>query len=244
METPASTSAPSAAIDPIMPFPGPARNGTTDQFLDASLPPKLVYPSFSNRITRRPFFDDAIHSHPEIFNKVPCPYNIDSFALLLDKHNLTHDYPNLVTNLRHGFPLGPMPEISSTHVLHNHPTVNDYPSTVDDYIKGETVAGRMSGPFTRELIERILRGPFQSSPLIVSIQPQGPGEPDKLRVCRHLSKSTRHVPSVNSFIPKHDFPTRFDTASRVADMVSFFLPSSIILSKLEEFPQRILHFHI
>jgi len=83
----------------------------------------------------------------------------------------------------------------------------------------------MSGPFSQEMVECILRGPFQSSPLIVSVQPQGPDEPDKIRICRHLSKSTRNIRSVNSFISKHDFPTCFDTASRVADMVSLFLYS-------------------
>ena len=54
------------------------------------------------------------------------------------------------------------------------------------------------------------------------------GEPDKLRICCHLSKSTKLVPSVNLFIPKHDFPTRFDTVSRVADMVSFLSSSRVL----------------
>jgi hypothetical protein len=57
----------------------------------------------------------------------------------------------------------------------------------------------------------------------VSIQPQNPGEPDKARICRHLSKGTKDHASVNSYISKEDFPTRFDTASKVADIVSFGL---------------------
>ena len=79
----------------------------------------------------------------------------------------------------------------------------------------------MDGPFSHDEIELILRGPFFVSPLIVSVQPQGFGIPDKLRVCRHLSKSNKLTASVNSHIKKEDFPTRFDTASRVADIVSF-----------------------
>ena len=78
----------------------------------------------------------------------------------------------------------------------------------------------MDGPFSRDIITSILRGPFFVSPLIVSVQPQGLGEPDKLRVCCHLSKSNKLTTSVNSHIKKEDFPTRFDTASRVADIVS------------------------
>ena len=79
----------------------------------------------------------------------------------------------------------------------------------------------MSGPFSHEETELILHGPFQSSPLIMAVQPQYPGVPDKLRVCWHLSKSTRAHPSVNSYIHKADFPTRFDLASKVAHMVSY-----------------------
>jgi hypothetical protein len=78
----------------------------------------------------------------------------------------------------------------------------------------------MDGPFSHNTITSILRGPFFVSPLIVSVQPQGLGMPDKLRVCRHLSKSNKLTPSVNSHTRKEDFSTRFDTASRVADIVS------------------------
>jgi hypothetical protein len=121
-----------------------------------------------------------------------------------------------------------MPELLSTHILPNHPSINDYSSTVDTYIQEELMARQMSGPFGREVVENILRGPFQSSPLIIAVQPQGPGEPDKLRICRHLSKSTKLVPSVNLFIPKHDFPMRFDTVSQVADMVSLLSSSRVL----------------
>lgn len=51
------------------------------------------------------------------------------------------------------------------------------------YLKTEVLAGRMSGPFLREQTERILCSPFQSLPFIVTIQPQGPGKPDKVHVC-------------------------------------------------------------
>jgi len=115
-----------------------------------------------------------------------------------------------------------MPNLLATNILPNHPTVLDHLPDVDEYLKEEVVAGRMSGPFSKAMVEDILRGPFQSSPLIVSVQPQGSGEPDKIHICRHLSKSSRNIPSVNSFISKHNFPTHFDTASQVADMVSSF----------------------
>jgi hypothetical protein len=109
------------------------------------------------------------------------------------------------------------------NIIPNHPSVLDYPADIEKYLSTELAAGRMSGPFSSPDIQKILRGPFQSSPFIVSVQPQGPGEPDKIRICRHLSKATKSVASMNSFISKEDFPTRFDTASRVADIVSSFI---------------------
>src|SRR5271168_856414 len=91
----------------------------------------------------------------------------------------------------------------------------------------------MDGPFSHDTIKSILWGPFFVSPLIVSVQPQVLGMPDKLRICRHLSKSNKSTPSVNSHAKKEDFSNRFDTASRVADIVSIplfidsnFFPSS------------------
>ena len=80
--------------------------------------------------------------------------------------------------------------------------------------------------FLPDETELILRGPFQSSPLIVSIQTQQRGAPDKIWICQHLSKATKAHPSVNSYIHKEDFPTQFDMASKIADMVS---PHSLCL---------------
>jgi len=204
-----------------MPYPGLADPKTPEAFLLTSKPQSLLYPSFTSSIIPRPTFDANIHAYPDVFDRIVTPYDANAFAFFLDKHTLSLSYPLLVSNLRNGFPLGPMPNLLVTSVLPNHPTVMEHQSEVDEYLEKEVVARRISGPFSRETMEQILRGPFQSSPLIVAVQPQAPGEPDKIRICRHLSKSTRITPSVNSFIPKHYFPTRFDTASRVADIVSF-----------------------
>ena len=113
-----------------------------------------------------------------------------------------------------------MPRLSHTIIFPNNPSSLSHTQEIDDYLNTEMLAHRMSGPFSREEVERILRGPFQASPLIVSVQPQHPGAPDKIRICRHLSKASKAHVSVNSHIAKEDFPTRFDTASRVAEIVS------------------------
>lgn len=205
---------------------------TTEDFLRAALPPRLTYPSFALHIHHRPSFDKSTHDSPDIFSKIICPYNSDAFESFLIEHNLLEVYPHLIHNLRFGFPLGKMPDLSSTAIIPNHPSARLHMDAIDTYLKDEMDADRMSGPFSKYQVERILRGPFQSSPLIVSISTQAPGEPDKIRVCRHLSKASRHGPAVNSFIEKEDFPTRFDTAARVAETVSpsTFLPSALALS--------------
>ncbi len=83
----------------------------------------------------------------------------------------------------------------------------------------------MSGPYSQEEAEHILRGPFYASPLIVAEHNQGPNLPPKPRVCRNLSKDDKAsgMGSVNSFVEKEFFPTHFDMAQDVEDVVSLFL---------------------
>jgi hypothetical protein len=197
-----------------------------EDFLTTATPPQLSYPHLRPSIIPRPLFNPSRHSHPELFNKIVCPYNADAFELMLAKHNLTSAYPDLVTNLRSGFPLGVMGSLVETHILDNIIPSPDHWPLIDSYLLDEVSSGRMDGPFSRSTVESILRGPFHASPLLVVVQPQAPGEPDKIRICRHLSKSKKAsaskgpIPSVNSFIHKETFPTRFDTIIRVAEAVS------------------------
>jgi hypothetical protein len=181
----------------------------------------LPYRNFSNTIIHRPIPIMNSNLYDDIYNRIIQPYNADTFDTLLSQHNITHLYPVLTRNLRTSFPLGAMPALTQTVILNNHPSTLEYPETVNGYLADEVEAGRMTGPYSRAEVEMILCGPFFSSPLIVSVQPQGLGIPDKLHVCRHLSKSNKTTTSVNSHVKKEDFPTRFNSASCVADTVSF-----------------------
>ncbi len=185
-------------------------------------------------MAHRPLFDPASHLHNDIFDSIVHPYSASAFRTSLEKHALISSYPLLVNKLLHGFPLGSMPRLEKMNIFPIYPTCAQYTEFIDDYLSSEVSCGRMLGPFTREETERVLRGPFLSSPLIIDVQPQQPGTPDKLRLCRHLSKGNRVQESANSYILKEQFPTRFDTASRVAHLVSLvscflfphhFLPS-------------------
>ena len=81
----------------------------------------------------------------------------------------------------------------------------------------------MTGPLSWADVESTLHGPFFSSPLLVSVQPQALGTPDKICMCKNLSKGTKSIPSVNSHILKGSFPTCFDTTSHVANIISLLL---------------------
>ena len=204
----------------------------TDSFFSLTSPSLLPYRDFSNTIVHRPPLLNSIDSHNQIYNSIIHPYDSNTFESLLLKNNLTQFYPILVNNLRTGFPLGLMPPLTHTIIIDNHSSATQYSETIAQYLAEEVLAGQMSGPFSCDTTEQILRGPFFSSPLIVSVQTQAPGTPDKLRVCCHLSKSNKTNPSVNSHVNTEDFPTRFDTASRVADIVSI----TFILLSFSSYP--------
>jgi hypothetical protein len=115
-------------------------------------------------------------------------------------------YPHLIRNLRNGFPLGEFPDIAEHVIFPMHRPSIPYQADIDLYLADEVVMGRMSGPFSREEATLILRGPFQCSSIVVDVQD------GKLRICRHLSKSSKEHVSTNSFIDTEKFPTRFGSA--------------------------------
>jgi hypothetical protein len=207
-----------------------------DNFLSITDSQFLPYRDFSSTIVHRVSLNTACKDFSEqfqnIFLSIIHPYDTDAFNFFISKHDLTPFYSLLVTNLRNGFPLGHMPPLIDTVIFKNHPSTLIHSDVVRKYLTDELDAGRMSGPFTLQQVERILHGAVFCSPLLISVQTQQPGIPDKLRVCRHLSKGDKNIPSTNSHIHKEDFPTRFDTASRVADIVGLFFRLATSISSL------------
>lgn len=200
-----STPALSAGTNPIMHSHDLAAQ-MLEEFLKIAVPLCLLYPQFS-AIHHRSAFDCSIHTFLNIFNAIILSYNINAFDAFLQKYNLLGAYSNLISNLQHGFPLSDrMPKLSSTHIIPNHPSFFDHPQPIKEYFTKEVTVGRMSGPFPQSEIEAILRGPFQSSLFIVAVQPQAPGELDKICVCRHLSKAMKTIPSVNPSFQRMTFP--------------------------------------
>ncbi|KAF7311173.1 hypothetical protein MKEN_01018500 [Mycena kentingensis (nom. inval.)] len=180
----------------------------------------LVYPDLSHSIRPRPRPTNFSAEDAEILDRVVTPYNADAFERALSDLNITDEFPQLVDNLRNGFPIGDLPELAFTSIIPNHSSVDKYPEAVQEYVDKELRLGRCSGPFTREEVERILCGPFRVSPLLVATSDQGPGLPPKLRVCRNLSKGDGDLDAINELIDKDLFPTSFDFASRVAEVIA------------------------
>ena len=206
---------------------------TVKELLPATHLPHLNYFDFSSYIISHPPFDPVIHLHDNIFSRVLHPYDPFAFQSMLDKHNLSSSYPLLVDNLLHGFPLGCMPPISQTVIILNNPSFLECKDSIFAYLTKEISTGHMSGPFSQDVVECILHGPFHASPLIATVQTQNPREPDKICICHHLLKGTRDHASVNSHIAREDFPTHFDTTSNIANIVSskFLLLLSTLLHK-------------
>ena len=209
-----STSALSVAARATMPSPGPATPNQSEDFLTTTCSLPLAYTDFSHSIIPCLSLPSTTIHHASILDHVIHPYNPDAFHSLLLKHGLLSAYPLLPSNLRHGFPLGHMPTLTELVILPNNTSTYPYMHDIHDYLQKELSMGRMSGPFSCEETELILHGPFYSSPLIVSLQPQQWGMPDKIRICRHLSKGSKLHPSVNSYIWKEDFPIVFESPVR------------------------------
>jgi len=127
--------------------------------------------------------------------------------------------------------MGIFPELTETRIFPNNPSVEKHIDFIDEYFAEETEAGRMSGPFTVEELEGILGGPFQCSPLAVDEKELDGSFELKLRMCINLSKGDAKTPSTNSFSDKEDFPTNYDPAALVGDLVSqsylIFRPQSL-----------------
>ncbi len=189
-----------------------------------------MYTDFTSSLNLRPLLPTSTSSDSEIYNCVIHPYNATAFSKLLETCSLTEQFPLLVDNLNNGFPIGNLPPLTETVIIDNHPLVYKHLDTVYEYIDTELQEGHMSGPFSQDEMERILRGPFYCSPFIVSIEEQGEGlPPKKPRVCRNLSKGSPTADSVNSLINKEDFPTLFDMPARVADAVSNFIHIHVLV---------------
>ena len=89
----------------------------------------------------------------------------------------------------------------------------------------------MSGLFSKEEMEGICGGFFQSSPLSIMLPFDNDSNVKKQLCCNYL-KEGPNSPSVNSFIDPLKFPTKFDILAKMAEIVSLSLLSPSHLAQL------------
>jgi hypothetical protein len=241
---------PSAATDHTSPSPGnvtpslpPPSNNPKRLPQRARSPLHRIIPHFDflKNLNPRQSPPGRLPKHEKIFSHIQTPYNPDAFDILLQKHDLTSSYPFLTRNLCNGFPMGEFPVLTKSVIFPNHPSCTNYDNEIRTYLEEEVVAGRMFGPFSQAEMQDIMKGPFQSSPLIIDVQPQPDGAPDKIRMCRHMSKRDKFHPSTNDYVDAFKFPTRFGSVSEVGEIVS---PSFSILKNPHYAPHNFITSHL
>jgi len=223
------TYVPSAATDHTSPSPGNVK---------PNLPPPSNDPKRLSQRARSPLHRIILHfdflkslkprqsppwhlpKHEKIFSHIQTPYNPDAFDALLQKHDLTSSYPFLTRNLRNGFPMGEFLVLAESIIFPNHPSCTNYNNEIRTYLEEEVVARRMFRPFSQAEMQDIMKGPFQSSPLIIDVQPQPNSAPDKIRMCQHMLKRDKFHPSTNNYVDAFKFPTHFGSVSEVGEIVS------------------------
>ncbi|RXW11908.1 hypothetical protein EST38_g13947 [Candolleomyces aberdarensis] len=212
-----STCAPSAAQSTSLPSALPASSVR----LDAPRSP------ITGELLPLPLPDPLSSTNSDILNRICTPYVADAFDSLFDKFpTLREEFPHLTQKLREGFPMGVFPELTETVIFPNNKSINQHMDFVDQYFKEEVESGRMSGPYSKEELEGILGGPFQCSPIAIDKKEVEGSFKKKLRLCINLSKSSKSQPSTNSYSDKEDFPTKYDTAEYVLELISSSPPGT------------------
>ena len=115
--------------------------------------------------------------------------------------------------------MGDFPALTSTVIWPNGPSAEEHRDFLEEYFAEEVESGRMSGPFSKEVMEGICGGHFRSSPLSIAVSYDDEGNM-KRRLCCNYSKGSDLSPSSNSFVDPEKFPTCFDSSARMAEIVS------------------------
>lgn len=116
--------------------------------------------------------------------------------------------------------MGVFPQLTETTVYPNNPSAEEHLDFIDEYFAEEVEAERMSGPYSKKEVEEILGGSFQCHPLSIDEKEIEGSFELKPRMCINLSKGTKSRPSANSYADKEEFPTHYDPASQLGDLVA------------------------
>ena len=144
------------------------------------------------------------------------PYIPDGWRCMLHDLNIAHLFPLLVNDITYGSPIGNLPPLRHTFIPANLSSALNLPHIIDNKITVKLSAGRMSGPFSLDQASTIFEGHFCTSPL--GLVEKTPGSGKWLTIC-HLSKEDADGKSTNGWLNSSDFPTKYYSASMMADFV-------------------------
>ncbi|EHS63726.1 uncharacterized protein PGTG_21802 [Puccinia graminis f. sp. tritici CRL 75-36-700-3] len=168
----------------------------------------------------RPFAesDDNPNARIEWPQGVKCEMNIELWEEALQKAGILSKYEDVLLGFRNGFDQGiPTHKIQGMpwFTPDNHLSARLAEDKIRDSMKKELAANRMFGPFTIEEVKSKFQF-FRTSPLGAVVNGDS-----YVRPINDLSfpHGDPLIPSVNSFVNKHDFETTWDDFNEVS---SFF----------------------
>ncbi|GBE80622.1 hypothetical protein SCP_0303370 [Sparassis crispa] len=147
--------------------------------------------------------------------RIITPYDADAFESVLHALGLFQCYPFLPRKLRYGFPIGDFAPLLRTFAPPNHSSSAEHIDFIHQYISEQVSLGRMTGPYSQAQVEHILGSYFVSSPL--AVVPKAGSK--KFRLVQNCSYQDEFGVSVNSQINSDDFPTKWGTAAKVAEII-------------------------
>ncbi|KNE97614.1 hypothetical protein PSTG_09163 [Puccinia striiformis f. sp. tritici PST-78] len=200
---------PNQMIRPVNPLPPhtPAPLRTERRSIDQSSI-KDIDPSVTTEeeALETPSAEDTSIEWPE---RVTCEMNIEEWELALRTNGLINEFADVIHGFTHGFHQGiPTHNLGRDWFFYtppNHQGASLVREEIEDSIKKEIAAKRMFGPYTKEQVHARF-GFFRTNPLGAAINGDG-----TVRPINDLSfPRNDEIPSVNSFVNKHDYDTTWD----------------------------------
>jgi hypothetical protein len=152
---------------------------------------------------------------------ITTPYKAKGFKIALEQAGLTSHYPNLLTDIPQGLPIGKPPLLTHTFVPPNMKLALQHPQFVNAHIPEEIEAGHMSGPFTLNKTHFIFKGHFHTTPMgVIEKEPRD----GKFRLIRSWPKKDADGVSGNDMLNSDDFLTCWGSAWVVEQYVSPMMP--------------------